>query len=249
VSAKFLSTVPGSIDGHCKLAAPAFVKTPHNQHKQLAQQAAPDRPFGRPLLWALRSLVMQSRGFSLLVSLVLWLLALPAAGEDVIAVADVEIASDGSVANVVIVRPILAPEMAQPIETTISQWTLQPGVVDGKLVRRTTSVTMRIYLADIPDVGQRIIAEKLSEGPRVLEPGQPACMSQFNSLGKSDLVRIGFTVASDGSTNQVVAISSTLDESLTSCAVKAISQSKYLPESVDGQPVTTETSTTMVFGQ
>lgn len=152
---------------------------------------------------------------------------------------DVTINNEGKAEKIVLVQPNLQPEMAKPIENTISQWTFIPGVTNGQTVPRTTSLAILISLVSTEN-GSNIIVTKISEGPRILNKADTTCLNEAKKKGIQGTVSLKYTVNSDGTVSNLSTVKSTVNTALESCIKNVTQNTVFKSDTLNGVPIQTE---------
>ena len=153
---------------------------------------------------------------------------------------DVEIDVGGLPTSVALVEPPLPPSMAAPIEQVVRSWRFTPGSLGGARVPRTTSVALAIRLVRDPGGNEQIIAEKRSEGPRILERARPDCLRTMSQSQPHERIQLGFTVTASGRVEDLSAMNSAATKEQIDCAMETMRSTLFKPETVGGKAVASQ---------
>jgi len=165
-----------------------------------------------------------------------FLVSIKAMAQSILGWVDVTINADGKAKEIVLIQPSLSPEMAKPIETTISHWTFSPGVKNGKAVPRTTSLAILISLVSTEN-DSNIVVTKVSEGPRILSKTDTKCLSEEKAKGNQGDVSLKYTVNVDGTASDVSVKKSTANADLENCIINITKNTVFKADTLNGVPI------------
>lgn len=146
----------------------------------------------------------------------------------------------------------LPEELRGSIARQASQWHFEPARRDGIAVAGTTYLTMKACLAPAADGNVRLALSYRSNGPRLDVQSAPAYPTEAFRAGISASLVARYRVRADGRAElQDIQhrrrLPATYRRLFDASAKQWLAQIRYLPEQVDGQPVSTQMETPLEF--
>lgn len=157
---------------------------------------------------------------------------------------DVALDGEGRATEAVVVGDT-HPVLADHIRAWAQSHSFTAATVDGQAVASTTSIWVSYTLVEVED-GLELQVLDYHSSPRVIFDPAPQYPRNALLAGQEGWVQVRFTVRPDGTVSDPKVVESS-SKVFAKEALRAVKQWRFKPDTVNGQPVSTEAERTVKF--
>jgi TonB family protein len=164
----------------------------------------------------------------------------------------VVVKADGTVGDARVTKS-LDPDLDQQALKAVRQWTFRAGTVDGTPVDVEVNVEMTFTLRDRPKSTEPApspiykIGQDGVKAPILVKETKPKYTDEAKARGVQGAVELTAIVKADGTLDDNVRVTQSLDPDLDQEAIKAARQWQFRPGTKDGAPVPVEVKIELTF--